>query len=90
EDGSLRFFSRNSKDSSSELPDLIPVMKDCVNEGVSSYVIDTEVVAYDRETGNLLPFQMLSTRGRKDVDAKDVKVKVIVEAFDMLYLNGQV
>ncbi|CAM9496229.1 unnamed protein product [Ectocarpus sp. 12 AP-2014] len=89
EDGSLRFFSRNSKDSSSELPDLIPVMKDCVNEGVSSYVIDTEVVAYDRETGNLLPFQMLSTRGRKDVDAEDVKVKVIVEAFDMLYLNGQ-
>lgn len=34
--------------------------------------------------------QMLSTRGRKDVDAKDVKVKVIVEAFDMLYLDGQV
>ena len=33
---------------------------------------------------------MLSTRGRKDVDAKDVKVKVIVEAFDMLYLNGKV
>lgn len=26
-DGSLRFFSRSSKDSSSELPDLIPVMK---------------------------------------------------------------
>lgn len=33
---------------------------------------------------------MLSTRGRKDVDAKDVKVKVIVEAFDMLYLNDKV
>lgn len=33
---------------------------------------------------------MLSTRGRKDVDAKDVKVKVIVEAFDILYLNGKV
>ena len=37
-----------------------------------------------------LPEQMLSTRGRKDVDAKDVKVKVIVEAFDILYLNGKV
>lgn len=33
---------------------------------------------------------MLSTRGRKDVDAKDVKVKVIVEAFDILYLNDNV
>lgn len=27
-------------------------------DGVSSYVIDTEVVAYDRDTGNLLPFQV--------------------------------
>ncbi|CAM9507581.1 unnamed protein product, partial [Sphacelaria rigidula] len=62
---------------------------DCAVEGVTSYVIDTEVVAYDRETGNLLPFQMLSTRGRKDVDATDVKVKVIVEAFDILYVNGE-
>lgn len=26
-DGALRFFSRSSKDSSSELPDLIPVME---------------------------------------------------------------
>ncbi|CAM9280977.1 unnamed protein product [Discosporangium mesarthrocarpum] len=88
-DGNLRFFSRNSKDSSSELPDLVPVMKGCVKAGVQSYVIDTEVVAYDRDSGNLLPFQVLSTRGRKDVDAKDVKVKVIVEAFDLIYLNGK-
>lgn len=33
---------------------------------------------------------MLSTRGRKEVDAAEVKVKVIVEAFDILYLNGKV
>lgn len=32
--------------------------QDCVVDGVSSYVIDTEVVAYDRDTGNLLPFQV--------------------------------
>lgn len=33
-DGSLRFFSRNSKESTSELPDLVPVMKVCVFTGL--------------------------------------------------------
>lgn len=37
---------------------LAPSGQDCVLDGVSSYVIDTEVVAYDRDTGNLLPFQV--------------------------------
>lgn len=32
-------------------------------DGVSSYVIDTEVVAYDRDTGNLLPFQVTGAAG---------------------------
>ena len=36
----------------------IPVMKDCVKDGVKTYVVDTEVVAYDRDSGNLLPFQV--------------------------------
>lgn len=35
-----------------------------MTEGVSSYVIDTEVVAYDRDTGNLLPFQVMTGAAR--------------------------
>jgi hypothetical protein len=36
----------------------------------------------------LSPFQQLMTRKRKDVKAEDVKVKVCVYAFDLLFFNG--
>ncbi|CAL8081991.1 unnamed protein product [Calicophoron daubneyi] len=54
---------------------------------VFSCIIDSEVVAWDRQTGQILPFQILSTRKRKDVDEATVKVQVCVYAFDLLYLN---
>eukprot|EP00392_Amoebophrya_sp_AT5.2_P017674 g18076.t1 len=38
----------------------------------------------------LLPFQQLSTRGRKDVRLADIKVPVCLFAFDLLVLNGDV
>lgn len=52
-------------------------------------MLDCETVAWDKETKKVLPFQQLMTRKRKDVKAEDVKVKVCVFAFDILFLNGE-
>lgn len=46
-------------------------------------------MAWDTEKKSVLPFQQLMTRKKKDVKAEDVKVKVCVFAFDLLYLNGE-
>lgn len=59
-------------------------------EETKSFVIDSEVVAWDREKKLLLPFQTLSTRGRKDVTTENITVQVIIMAFDLLYYNGKV
>lgn len=37
----------------------------------------------------LRPLQVLSTRARKDVSAGEIKVQVVLFAFDCLHLNGQ-
>ncbi|CAH8648483.1 unnamed protein product [Heterobilharzia americana] len=55
---------------------------------LESCIIDSEVVAWDRQAGHILPFQVLSTRKRKDVDESTVKVQICVYVFDILFVNG--
>ena len=64
-------------------------LNEAVNPGVESFILDSEVVAWDTENKSILPFQKLSTRSKKDVNLKDVKVQVILYAFDMIYKNGK-
>ena len=61
-----------------------------MKEGVSSCIIDSEVVAWNEKTQKIMPFQVLSTRGRKHIKMEDIKVKVCLYVFDLLYLNGEV
>ena len=61
-----------------------------IKPGISSFVLDCETVAWDTVNKKVLPFQQLMTRKRKDVKADDVKVKVCIFAFDLLFLNGEV
>ena len=65
-------------------------MQQCVKEGTKTFVFDAEAVAIDKDTAKLLPFQELSRRKRKDVKVEDIKVRVCLFAFDLLYLNGEV
>ncbi len=58
-------------------------------ERVTALIMDAEVVAIGLQ-GELLPFQTLSNRSRKDVNINDVKVKVGIFAFDLMYLDDKV
>mmetsp|Transcript_53167 Transcript_53167/g.108445 ORF Transcript_53167/g.108445 Transcript_53167/m.108445 type:complete len:828 (+) Transcript_53167:105-2588(+) len=89
EDGTVKIFSRNSEDNTSKYPDIIEMMPKVIKEGVTSFVLDAEVVAVDTQTKKILPFQVLSTRKRKDADQSEILVQVCLFAFDILYLNGE-
>lgn len=59
------------------------------DQPVQSFVLDAEVVAFNQKTGQLVPFQVLSTRKKTEESAESAKVQVIVQAFDLMYLNGK-
>ena len=89
DDGTTKVFSRNSEDMTSKYPDIASMLPASIGEGVSSFILDAEAVAVDKKTGQILPFQVLSKRKKKDVLEDDITVHVCVFAFDLLYLNGE-
>ncbi|RUS28515.1 hypothetical protein BC938DRAFT_481791, partial [Jimgerdemannia flammicorona] len=96
EDGRMTVYSRNSENMSNKYPDIMEKLGSVgvwffmwVKTGTTSFVIDCEAVAWDHEKKSILPFQVLSTRKRKDVKEEEITVQVCVFAFDCLYLNGE-
>jgi DNA ligase-1 len=87
--GLAAIFSRNSEDLSKKYPDILGKLNTWVKSDTKSFVLDCETVAWDLIEKKVLPFQQLMTRKKKDVKVEDVKIKVCVFAFDILFLNGE-
>ncbi|CCD22352.1 DNA ligase (ATP) CDC9 NDAI_0A01940 [Naumovozyma dairenensis CBS 421] len=88
EDGTMRIYSRNGENMTERYPEIHigDFVKD--RNETKTLILDCEAVAWDKEQQKILPFQVLSTRKRKDVLAKDVKVRVCLFAFDILCHNS--
>lgn len=82
-------FSRRLENITSQFPDVVKILcnnlkhKDCILEG--------ECVAYNPDTGEMLPFQAISQRrGRKyKIATMEKKVPVKIYLFDLLYKSGK-
>jgi DNA ligase-1 len=59
-------------------------------QSITSFTMDAEIVAVDKDTGAYRTFQDLSNRAKKDVRVEDIKVIVGVYAFDLMLLNDTV
>lgn len=89
ENGKIEIYSRNQEKNTSKYPDIIARMPQVLKEGIKSCIIDSEAVAWDKVKKQILPFQVLSTRKRKDANLSEITVQVCIYAFDLLYINGQ-
>ncbi|CAO3611023.1 unnamed protein product [Cunninghamella blakesleeana] len=88
-EGKISIYSRNSENMSVRYPDIIEKIKKWLKPTTKSFILDCEAVAWDLEKSCILPFQILSTRKRKDVKENEITVQVAIYVFDCLYLNGE-
>ena len=89
EDNKIFIFSRNQENNTSKYPDIIKRIPNVIKSNVKSFILDCEAVAWDRQTKQILPFQILSTRKRKNAEDSEIKIQVCLFSFDLLYLNGE-
>ncbi|KAK8034265.1 DNA ligase I [Apiospora rasikravindrae] len=89
ENGKVSIFSRHLEVMTDKYPDLVDLVPQIRGEGVSSFIMEGEVVAVDRQNGELKNFQTLTNRARKDVAIGEITINVCLFAFDLMYLNEQ-
>lgn len=89
ERGKVSIFSRHLELMTEKYPDLVSLVPQIRGESVSSFILEGEVVAVDRESGDLQPFQVLANRAKKNVEVGAITVNVCLFAFDLMYLNGE-
>ncbi len=82
-------FSRRLENLTNQFPDVISAINEAFDgeEGI----FDGEAVPVDINTGELLPFQVVShRRGRKyGIEKAIEEIPVVLFLFDVLYLNGE-
>ncbi|MGQ9542635.1 MAG: ATP-dependent DNA ligase [Candidatus Bathyarchaeia archaeon] len=81
-------FSRRLENITEQFPDVAKHIRESLK--VDEAILEGECVAVDPNTGDMLPFQMVSQRrGRKyDVERMMEEVPVKVFLFDLLYIDG--
>ncbi|OJD15074.1 hypothetical protein AJ78_04645 [Emergomyces pasteurianus Ep9510] len=87
--GRVSIFSRHLELMTDKYPDLVALIPQIRGEGVSSFILEGEVVAVNQATGELLAFQTLTNRAKKIVGIDSIKISVCLFAFDLMFLNGE-
>ena len=88
-EGKITLFTRRLENVTSRFPDVVNAVKEHITG--EDFILDSEVVGYDKKTGKYLPFQNISQRIKRKYDiermARDYPVELNV--FDIIANKGQ-
>lgn len=87
--GKISLFTRKLEDVTVQFSDVAEVIKR--NVLAESFILDCEIVGFNKETKKYLPFESISQRIKRkyDLDRLSKEIPVEINVFDCLYLNGQ-
>ena len=87
--GEVSLFTRKLENVTHQFPDVVKAVNSYVSG--DSFILDSEVVGYDKKTGNYKPFEAISQRIRRKYNIGELvdKLPVEVNVFDILYFNGE-
>ena len=87
--GKVHLFSRRLENITDQFPDIAQNLRKSID--VKEAIAEGECVAVDQNTGDMLPFQVISQRRGRKYELSRVTEEIPVTAFlfDLLYLNGR-
>lgn len=85
----LRVFTRRLEDVTEQFPDVVAAVDEHVQP--RTFILEAEVVGYDRDGTSPVPFQNLSRRIKRKYRIEELieEVPVTVHCYDVLYLEGR-
>ncbi|HVZ11441.1 MAG TPA: ATP-dependent DNA ligase [Patescibacteria group bacterium] len=84
----IKLITRNLEDVTFMYPDLVAGIKEQIK--ADEAIFEGEAIAYNRETGEFLPFQITTQRKRKyDIEEFAEKIPLKLMAFDLLFVDGE-
>jgi len=85
----VHLFSRRLENITDQFPDVAKYLKESIR--AEEAIVEGECVAVDSQTGDMLPFQIISQRrGRKfEIEKMSEEIPITLFLFDLLYLQGR-
>lgn len=56
--GKVHIYSRNQENNTEKYPDIVKLVPEIIADGVESFILDSEAVAFDTVEKQILPFQV--------------------------------
>jgi len=85
----IKIFTRRLDEVTKQFPEVVEFVKKCVN--AKEFILDSEAVGYEPESGNYLPFQSISQRIKRkyDIEKMAKEFPVEVNVFDIIQYEGK-